>query len=84
MGSSNTTSYFGNVINPWKVEGTKLILFRWVFRRVMAAVVVFQSWQLLVVILRSIRQPAAFTGLVGVKPTWQMFKVWGMVALLVH
>ncbi len=82
MGSSNTTSYFGNVINPWKANNNDDELVPGGSSGGSAAAV---SSFLAMAALGSdtggsIRQPASFTGLVGVKPTYGRCSRWGMVA----
>ena len=66
MGSSNTTSYFGNVINPWKRENDDA------GRLCMGATGTDTGG--------SIRQPAAFCGISGIKPTYGRCSRWGVVA----
>ena len=82
MGSSNTTSYFGDVINPWKAEGNDADLVPGGSSGGSAAAV--SSFSVMAALGSdtggSIRQPAAFTGLVGVKPTYGRCSRWGMVA----
>ena len=82
MGSSNTTSYFGNVINPWKAKGDDRDLVPGgssggssaavAARMAMGATGTDTGG--------SIRQPAAFTGIVGMKPTYGRCSRWGVVA----
>ncbi|MEE9314086.1 MAG: Asp-tRNA(Asn)/Glu-tRNA(Gln) amidotransferase subunit GatA [Rhizobiaceae bacterium] len=86
MGSSNETSYYGSVTNPWKREGertkdgTALVpggssggSAAAVAADLCAAATASDTGG-------SIRQPAAFTGLVGIKPTYGRCSRWGMVA----
>lgn len=82
MGSSNETSYYGNVINPWKRSGDDTGLVPGgssggsataVSARLCAAATGTDTGG-------SIRQPAAFTGLVGMKPTYGRCSRWGIVA----
>ncbi|HEU5047385.1 MAG TPA: Asp-tRNA(Asn)/Glu-tRNA(Gln) amidotransferase subunit GatA [Rickettsiales bacterium] len=82
MGSSNTTSYFGNVINPWKAKGTDKQLVPGGSSGGSAAAV---SARLCLAATGtdtggSIRQPAAFCGIVGIKPTYGRCSRWGTVA----
>ncbi|WP_114520599.1 Asp-tRNA(Asn)/Glu-tRNA(Gln) amidotransferase subunit GatA [Altererythrobacter sp. ZODW24] len=83
MGSSNETSYFGNVINPWKRnDGGNAALAPGgssggsstaVAARLAPAATGTDTGG-------SIRQPAAFTGITGVKPTYGRCSRWGVVA----
>jgi aspartyl-tRNA(Asn)/glutamyl-tRNA(Gln) amidotransferase subunit A len=82
MGSGNVTSYFGNVINPWRATNSDKDLVPGGSSGGSAAAV---SAFLAMAALGSdtggsIRQPAAFTGLVGIKPTYGRCSRWGMVA----
>lgn len=82
MGSSNTTSYFGNVINPWKRKGDTTDLVPGGSSGGSAAAVAAR------LCLGStgtdtggsIRQPAAFCGITGIKPTYGRASRWGVVA----
>ena len=82
MGSSNTTSYFGNVINPWKANDSNDDLVPGGSSGGSAAAV--SSFSVMAALGSdtggSIRQPASFTGLVGIKPTYGRCSRWGMVA----
>ncbi|MCP5369691.1 MAG: Asp-tRNA(Asn)/Glu-tRNA(Gln) amidotransferase subunit GatA [Rickettsiaceae bacterium] len=82
MGSSNTTSYYGNVISPWKAEGDNRDLVPGGSSGGSAAAV--SSFCAMAALGSdtggSIRQPAAFTGIVGIKPTYGRCSRWGMVA----
>ncbi|RTK92667.1 MAG: Asp-tRNA(Asn)/Glu-tRNA(Gln) amidotransferase subunit GatA [Rickettsiales bacterium] len=82
MGSSNTTSYYGNVINPWKAKDSDEELVPGGSSGGSAsAVSSFSSMGSLGSDTGgSIRQPAAFTGLVGIKPTYGRCSRWGMIA----
>jgi len=82
MGSSNTTSYHGSVKNPWKRRGENRDLVPGgssggsvaaVAARVAMAATGTDTGG-------SIRQPAAFCGLVGLKPTYGRCSRWGIVA----
>lgn len=83
MGSSNETSYFGNVISPWRRNdggnaalapggssgGTSAAI----SARLCPAATGTDTGG-------SIRQPAAFTGISGIKPTYGRCSRWGVVA----
>ena len=83
MGSSNTTSAYGNVISPWKrKDGSNADLTPGgssggsasaVAARIAMAATGTDTGG-------SIRQPAAFTGITGIKPTYGRCSRWGIVA----
>lgn len=83
MGSSNETSYFGNVISPWKRNdggnaamapgGSSGGSSAAVAARLCPAATGTDTGG-------SIRQPAAFTGIAGIKPTYGRCSRWGIVA----
>ena len=80
MGSSNETSRFGPVVNPWKTGDTQLVpggssggSSAAVAARLGIAATATDTGG-------SIRQPAAFTGTVGLKPTYGRCSRWGIVA----
>ncbi|MCB1383018.1 MAG: Asp-tRNA(Asn)/Glu-tRNA(Gln) amidotransferase subunit GatA [Notoacmeibacter sp.] len=82
MGSSNETSHYGNVINPWRANGSNADLVPGgssggsaaaVAANLCAAATASDTGG-------SIRQPAAFTGTVGIKPTYGRCSRFGMVA----
>ncbi|MBX3488157.1 MAG: Asp-tRNA(Asn)/Glu-tRNA(Gln) amidotransferase subunit GatA [Parvibaculum sp.] len=82
MGSSNETSYYGPVVNPWRRKGdaTKLVpggssggSSAAVAAKLCLAATATDTGG-------SIRQPAAFTGTVGIKPTYGRCSRWGIVA----
>jgi aspartyl-tRNA(Asn)/glutamyl-tRNA(Gln) amidotransferase subunit A len=82
MGSSNETSHFGPVTSPWRRKGSNTPLVPGGSSGGSAAVV---AAQLCLGATGtdtggSIRQPAAFTGTVGIKPTYGRCSRWGIVA----
>jgi aspartyl-tRNA(Asn)/glutamyl-tRNA(Gln) amidotransferase subunit A len=82
MGSSNETSYFKPVISPWRVHGGNAPLVPGGSSGGSAAAV---SGFLCLGATGtdtggSIRQPAAITGIVGLKPTYGRCSRWGIVA----
>ena len=82
MGSSNETSYYGSVLNPWRQTGNNRDLVPGGSSGGSAAAV---AAELCLGATGtdtggSIRQPAAFTGIVGVKPTYGRCSRWGVVA----
>ncbi len=82
MGSSNETSYYGPVTNPWRRNGSNTSLVPGgssggsasaVAAHICAGATATDTGG-------SIRQPAAFTGTVGIKPTYGRCSRWGIVA----
>jgi aspartyl-tRNA(Asn)/glutamyl-tRNA(Gln) amidotransferase subunit A len=82
MGSSNETSAYGPVISPWRAEGATAKLVPGgssggssaaVAARLCAAATGTDTGG-------SIRQPAAFTGIAGIKPTYGRCSRWGVIA----
>ena len=82
MGSSNETSYFGNVSSPWRKDGSNAAMSPGgssggssaaVAARIAPAATGTDTGG-------SIRQPAAFTGITGIKPTYGRCSRWGVVA----
>jgi aspartyl-tRNA(Asn)/glutamyl-tRNA(Gln) amidotransferase subunit A len=82
MGSSNETSAFGNVVSPWRRQGSNAAIVPGgssggsaaaVAARICAGATATDTGG-------SIRQPAAFTGTVGLKPTYGRCSRWGIVA----
>jgi aspartyl-tRNA(Asn)/glutamyl-tRNA(Gln) amidotransferase subunit A len=82
MGSSNETSSFGPVISPWRREGSNTPLVPGGSSGGSAAAVAAQLCLGATATDTggSIRQPAAFTGVVGIKPTYGRCSRWGIVA----
>ncbi|MBY8915197.1 Asp-tRNA(Asn)/Glu-tRNA(Gln) amidotransferase subunit GatA [Nitratireductor sp. L1-7-SE] len=82
MGSSNETSYYGPVINPWRAEGSNADLVPGGSSGGSAAAVAafLCAGATATDTGGSIRQPAAFTGTVGIKPTYGRCSRWGTVA----
>lgn len=82
MGSSNETSTYGNVINPWQEVNDSRKLVPGGSSGGSAAAV---SADLCLGAIGtdtggSIRQPAAFVGITGLKPTYGRCSRWGVVA----
>jgi len=82
MGSSNENSAFGNVISPWQREGSNTAMVPGGSSGGSASAV---AADLCLAATGtdtggSIRQPAAFTGLVGIKPTYGRCSRYGIVA----
>src|SRR5271169_1448772 len=82
MGSSNETSHFGAVVSPWRRRGTDAKLVPGGSSGGSAAAV---AARLCVGATGtdtggSIRQPASFAGIVGVKPTYGRCSRWGIIA----
>ncbi len=82
MGSSNETSVYGNAINPWRAGNGETELTPGGSSGGSASAV---SADLCLAATGtdtggSIRQPAAFTGIVGLKPTYGRCSRWGIVA----
>jgi aspartyl-tRNA(Asn)/glutamyl-tRNA(Gln) amidotransferase subunit A len=82
MGSSNETSYLGPVTSPWRRRGANAPLVPGGSSGGSAAAV---AAQLCLGATGtdtggSIRQPASFTGTVGLKPTYGRCSRWGIVA----
>jgi len=83
MGSSNTSSYFGNVISPWKKAdapdqdlvpgGSSGGSAAAVAARIAMGATGTDTGG-------SIRQPASFCGISGIKPTYGRCSRWGVVA----
>jgi len=82
MGSSNETSYYGPVVNPWRATGSNKQLVPGGSSGGSAAAVsgFLCAGATATDTGGSIRQPAAFTGTVGIKPTYGRCSRWGAVA----
>jgi len=82
MGSSNETSHYGPVVNPWKASGSNQQLVPGGSSGGSAAAVAAHlcAGATATDTGGSIRQPAAFTGTVGIKPTYGRCSRWGTVA----
>jgi aspartyl-tRNA(Asn)/glutamyl-tRNA(Gln) amidotransferase subunit A len=82
MGSSNETSCFGPVVNPWRREGSDTTLVPGGSSGGSASAVAagLCLGATATDTGGSIRQPAAFTGTVGMKPTYGRCSRWGIVA----
>src|SRR5207253_4252363 len=82
MGSSNTTSYYGPVENPWRRAGDNRRLVPGGSSGGSAAVVAARAALAATGTDTggSIRQPASYCGIVGLKPTYGRCSRWGVVA----
>ncbi|WP_409361972.1 Asp-tRNA(Asn)/Glu-tRNA(Gln) amidotransferase subunit GatA [Bartonella heixiaziensis] len=82
MGSSNETSYYGPVMSPWRKKGSSEKLVPGGSSGGSAAAVAAElcAGATATDTGGSIRQPAAFTGTVGIKPTYGRCSRWGVVA----
>ncbi|MGY6705227.1 Asp-tRNA(Asn)/Glu-tRNA(Gln) amidotransferase subunit GatA [Roseinatronobacter sp.] len=80
MGSSNETSVYGNAVNPWKVDGRDLTPGGSSGGSAAAVAADLCLAATGTDTGGSIRQPAAFTGTVGIKPTYGRCSRWGIVA----
>ncbi len=80
MGSSNETSCYGDVVNPWKVDERKLTPGGSSGGSAAAVAADLCLAATGTDTGGSIRQPAAFTGIVGIKPTYGRVSRWGIVA----
>jgi aspartyl-tRNA(Asn)/glutamyl-tRNA(Gln) amidotransferase subunit A len=80
MGSSNETSCYGNAVNPWTVDDRKLTPGGSSGGSAAAVAADLCLGATGTDTGGSIRQPAAFTGIVGIKPTYGRVSRWGVVA----
>ena len=82
MGSSNETSHYGSVVNPWRRNGSDVNLVPGGSSGGSAAAVAARLCLGATATDTggSIRQPAAFTGTTGIKPTYGRCSRWGLVA----
>ena len=80
MGSSNETSVYGNAINPWKSDGRELTPGGSSGGSASAVAADLCLGATGTDTGGSIRQPAAFTGITGIKPTYGRVSRWGVVA----
>jgi aspartyl-tRNA(Asn)/glutamyl-tRNA(Gln) amidotransferase subunit A len=82
MGSSSTTSYYGPVENPWRRPGDNRPLVPGGSSGGSAAAVAAHAAVAAIGTDTggSIRQPASFCGIVGIKPTYGRCSRWGVVA----
>ena len=82
MGSSNETSAYGDVVSPWRRSGSDARLVPGGSSGGSAAAVAAHLCLGATATDTggSIRQPAAFTGTVGIKPTYGRCSRWGTVA----
>ncbi len=80
MGSSNESSVYGNVVNPWKVDGRQLTPGGSSGGSAAAVAADLCLAATGTDTGGSIRQPAAFTGIVGLKPTYGRVSRWGTIA----
>ncbi len=80
MGSSNETSVYGKAINPWKVDARDLTPGGSSGGSAAAVAADLCLAATGTDTGGSIRQPAAFTGTVGMKPTYGRVSRWGTIA----
>ncbi|GLS42536.1 Asp-tRNA(Asn)/Glu-tRNA(Gln) amidotransferase subunit GatA [Methylobacterium brachythecii] len=82
MGSSNETSAYGDVVSPWRRNGSDAKLVPGGSSGGSSAAVAAHLCLGATATDTggSIRQPAAFTGTVGIKPTYGRCSRWGIVA----
>ena len=80
MGSSNETSIYGNAVNPWKLDDKQLTPGGSSGGSAAAVAADLCLAATGTDTGGSIRQPAAFAGIVGIKPTYGRCSRWGIVA----
>ena len=80
MGSSNETSCYGNAVNPWSLAGEKRTPGGSSGGSASAVAAYLCLGATGTDTGGSIRQPAAFTGIVGIKPTYGRVSRFGVVA----
>ncbi len=82
MGSSNETSCFGPVVSPWRRRGSDAKIVPGGSSGGSAAAVAANLCLGAIATDTggSIRQPAAYTGIVGIKPTYGRCSRWGIIA----
>ncbi len=80
MGSSNETACYGPVVNPWKIDERALTPGGSSGGSAAAVAADLCLAATGTDTGGSIRQPAAFTGIVGIKPTYGRVSRWGVVA----
>ena len=80
MGSSNETSVYGDAVNPWKDGDKKLTPGGSSGGSASAVAADLCLGATGTDTGGSIRQPAAFTGITGIKPTYGRVSRWGVVA----
>ncbi|MCI2394336.1 Asp-tRNA(Asn)/Glu-tRNA(Gln) amidotransferase subunit GatA [Aliiroseovarius sediminis] len=80
MGSSNETSVYGNAVNPWKIDDRQLTPGGSSGGSASAVAADLCLAATGTDTGGSIRQPAAFTGITGIKPTYGRCSRWGVVA----
>ena len=80
MGSSNETSVYGDSVNPWKIDDRKLTPGGSSGGSAAAVAADLCLAATGTDTGGSIRQPAAFTGTVGIKPTYGRCSRWGIIA----
>ena len=82
MGGSNETSYYGPVVNPWKAKNSNIDLVPGGSSGGSAAAVAAQmcAGATATDTGGSIRQPSAFCGVTGIKPTYGRCSRYGIVA----
>jgi len=80
MGSSNETACYGDAVNPWKVDDRRLTPGGSSGGSAAAVAADLCLGATGTDTGGSIRQPAAFTGIVGIKPTYGRCSRWGVIA----